>query len=109
MPSSTSEVMILQASLLCLPPTSLTMTAVGSIARLYGDTCWKESIWQLDWSAIDKRHYHTLEKPFCSTSVQQDNHGREVGLMPAKTQGLLRIPEIIAMLETFDVPVVDRP
>ena len=28
--------------------------------------------------------------------------------MPAKALWLLHIPEIIAMLETFDVPVVDR-
>jgi hypothetical protein len=28
--------------------------------------------------------------------------------MPAKPQWLLHIPEIVSMLETFDVPVVDR-
>ena len=28
--------------------------------------------------------------------------------MPAKALWLLHVPEIIAMLETFDVPVVDR-
>ena len=28
--------------------------------------------------------------------------------MPAKTLWLLQIPEIVALLETFDVPVVDR-
>ena len=28
--------------------------------------------------------------------------------MPAKAAWLLHIPEIVAMLETFDVPVVDR-
>jgi len=28
--------------------------------------------------------------------------------MPAKAPWLLHIPEIIAMLETFEVPVVDR-
>ena len=29
--------------------------------------------------------------------------------MPAKAAWLLKIPEIMAMLEAFDVPVVDRP
>ena len=28
--------------------------------------------------------------------------------MPAKALWLLQIPEIVALLETFDVPVVDR-
>ena len=28
--------------------------------------------------------------------------------MPAKAQWLLQIPEIVSLLETFDVPVVDR-
>jgi hypothetical protein len=28
--------------------------------------------------------------------------------MPAKAAGLLQIPEILAHLEVFDVPVVDR-
>ena len=28
--------------------------------------------------------------------------------MPAKALWLLQIPEILALLETFDVPVVDR-
>ena len=28
--------------------------------------------------------------------------------MPAKAQWLLQIPEIVSLLETFEVPVVDR-
>jgi len=40
--------------------------------------------------------------------VQQHNQGREIGSVPAKAPWLLHIPEIIAMLETFEVPVVDR-
>src|ERR1039458_9563202 len=59
-------------------------------------------------SGIDKRDYHTLEKPFRGTTVRQHNEAGEPGPMPAKAQWLLQIPEIVSLLETFDVPVVDR-
>jgi hypothetical protein len=57
---------------------------------------------------VDKAHYHNLEKLFPGTTVQQHNWSREIDPMPAKAPWLLHIPAIIAMLETFDVPVVDR-
>jgi hypothetical protein len=59
-------------------------------------------------SVIDKRDYHQSGIPYRGTTVQQHNCGRESSLMPAKAPWLLRVPVIIAMLETFDVPVVDR-
>ena len=57
---------------------------------------------------VDKRDYHKPGILFRGTTVRQHNQGREIGPMPAKALWLLHIPEIIAMLETFDVPVVDR-
>jgi len=57
---------------------------------------------------VDKQHYHTLEKPFHGTTVQEHNEARETVPMPAKALWLLQIPEIVSQLETFDVPVVDR-
>ena len=59
-------------------------------------------------SVIDKRYYHNLEIPSSGTTVRRHN-GREVPTeMPAKPAWLLKIPKIVAMLESFDVPVVDR-
>jgi hypothetical protein len=42
------------------------------------------------------------------TTVRQHNEARKTFLMPAKPLWLLQIPEIVSLLETFDVPVVDR-
>ena len=56
---------------------------------------------------VDKAHYHTLENAFPNTTVRQHNWWREIDPMPAKAPWLLHIPDIIGMLETFDVPVVD--
>jgi hypothetical protein len=47
-------------------------------------------------SVVDKRDYHTLEKPFRGTTVRQHNETGETVQMPAKAQWLLQIPEIVA-------------
>src|SRR4029077_8723306 len=59
-------------------------------------------------STVDKHNYHKPEIAFLCTTVRQHNRVREVDRMPAKAPWLLRIPEIAAMLEILDVPVVDR-
>jgi len=59
-------------------------------------------------STVYNRHYHKLEIASFGTSVQEHN-GREVPTkMPAKPAWLLKIPQIITMLDSFNVPVVDR-
>lgn len=40
--------------------------------------------------------------------MREDNEGEEPTEMPANPAWLLKIPQIIAMLESIDVPVVDR-
>ncbi|MEO8593215.1 MAG: hypothetical protein ABI759_07835 [Candidatus Solibacter sp.] len=57
---------------------------------------------------VDKAHYHKSEKRFPGTTVQEHNQAGVFIPMPAKALWLLHIPDIVAMLETFDVPVVDR-
>jgi hypothetical protein len=59
-------------------------------------------------STVYKRHYHKPEKAFRRTTVQQHNRERKADSVPAKPLWLLHIPEIITMLECFEVPVVDR-
>jgi len=57
---------------------------------------------------IDKPHYHQLEIGPLGTGVQQHNEARESISVPGKAAWLLHIPEIVDMLEAFDVPVIDR-
>jgi hypothetical protein len=57
---------------------------------------------------VDKRDYHTLENSFRGTTVRNHNEARETALIPSNPLWLLQIPEIVSLLETFDVPVVDR-
>ncbi len=59
-------------------------------------------------SVVDKRYYHRPEIPSSETTVRSHNRAKELIEMPAKPAWLLKIPEIMTMLESFDVPVVDR-
>ena len=58
--------------------------------------------------AVYKRYYHKSEIPSSGTTVQQHNRSEVPTEMPAKAAWLLKIPQIISMLESFDVPVIDR-
>ena len=53
-------------------------------------------------------HYHKLEIGLPGTTVHQHNEVGALFKMPAKSEWLLRLPEIRAELEHLEVSVVDR-
>src|SRR6185436_15382976 len=57
---------------------------------------------------VDKRDYHKPGIRFPGTTVQPHNREWRDSAMPANPTWLLHLPEIVAQLEVFDVPVVDR-